>query len=212
MCENSLAGYDLFTECAFALGDSGKSAPYILCRDAPSVTSVESRLSMELPFHDTYAVPANPIETIEAIARLSDLDAVRASDTELHVNLSGSWRDVSMWFAWRAEAQVLQIGAPLEMRVPAAMRGEVHKLLALINERLWLGHFDLWDQDQGLIYRNGAVLPEGQTMDSSQAEILLRGAMEAFEKFYPAFNYVVWGGKTAEEALEASILETVGNA
>ena len=155
---------------------------------------------------------AGPLDTIERIAVGSDLDAQRVDDTELHVTLTGSWRDVAVWFAWREEAQVLQIGAPLEIKVPHAKRAEVCALLALVNERLWLGHFDNWERDGGLIYRNGAVLPAGQAMDQSQAEILLRGALDAFEKFYPAFNYVVWGGKTASEAIEACVLETVGNA
>ncbi|MBB4659751.1 YbjN domain-containing protein [Parvularcula dongshanensis] len=153
-----------------------------------------------------------PLDTIERLALTSDLDAQRVDATELHVNITGLWRDVAVWFAWREEAQVLQIGAPLEIKVPAAKRAEVCALLALVNERLWLGHFDLWESGGGLIYRNGAVLPAGQSMDPSQAEILLRGAVEAFEKFYPAFNYVMWGGKTAAEAIEACVLETVGNA
>ena len=149
---------------------------------------------------------------IERIALGADLDAQRMGEDELHVNLTGSWRDVSVWFAWREEAQVLQIGAPLEIKVPIAMRSEVCKLLALVNERLWLGHFDHWERDCGLIYRNGAVLPAGRAMDQSQAEILLRGALDAFETFYPAFNYVVWGGKSAQDAIDACVLEPVGNA
>lgn len=154
----------------------------------------------------------DPLETIEFLARRADLEAQRVDEHELHVSLAGAWRDVGIWFAWRAEAQVLQIGAPLEMRVPAERELEVVRLLAMVNERLTLGHFDLWKADKGLVYRNGAVLTAGQTMEDSQAEILLRGAVDAFERFYPAFNYVVWGGKTAEEALEASMFETVGTA
>ena len=158
------------------------------------------------------APEAGPLDTIEQVAGAAEFDAQRIDETELHVNLAGSWRDVSVWFAWREEAQVLQIGAPLEIKVPAGCRAAVNELLALVNERLWLGHFDHWERDHGLIYRNGAVLPSGQAMDASQAEILLRGALDAFEKFYPAFNYVVWGGKSPREALDMCVLETVGNA
>ncbi|MEO1042744.1 MAG: YbjN domain-containing protein [Pseudomonadota bacterium] len=155
---------------------------------------------------------ADPIETIEYVAHAADIDAQRVDDNEVHVSLSGSWRDIALWFSWRAEAQVLQIGAPLEMKVPPSRKDDVLRLLALVNERLWIGHFDLWCEDGGIIYRNGAVLSEGQGMSPGQAEILLRGAMEAFEHYYPAFNYVIWGGKSAQEALDSCMLETVGNA
>ena len=32
------------------------------------------------------------------------------------------------------------------------------------------------------------------------------------ERYYPAFQFVVWAGKSAGEALEAVLLETVGEA
>ncbi|MEM9839041.1 MAG: YbjN domain-containing protein [Pseudomonadota bacterium] len=167
---------------------------------------------MPLDVFSSEPLQADPIDLIEEMAQASDLEAQRVDQDEVHVCLTGSWRDISMWFAWRAEAQVLQIGAPLELRVPNERAAEVHKLLALVNERLWIGHFDLWGDEGGLIYRNGAVLAEGQGMAPGQAEILLRGAMEAFDRYYPAFNYVIWGGKTAQEAMAACILETVGTA
>lgn len=154
----------------------------------------------------------DPLETLEGFARRADMDAQRIDETELHVNLNGTWRDVGIWFAWRTEAQVLQIGAPLEMRVPKAREAEIFKLLAMVNERLWFGHFDIGDQEGGIVYRNSAVLPLGQSIDDCQAEILLRGAMDAFERFYPAFNFAIWGNLSAEDALEAAVSETAGTA
>jgi hypothetical protein len=154
----------------------------------------------------------DPIDMIESLARASDMEAQRVDETEVHISLAGSWRDISLFFAWREEAQVLQIGAPLEIRVPPARKTEVLKLIALINERLWLGHFDLWAEDNGIVYRNGAVLCEEQGMTPRQAETILRGAMDAFEQFYPAFNYVVWAGQSAEDALAGTMLEPMGSA
>ncbi|MEM0930509.1 MAG: YbjN domain-containing protein [Pseudomonadota bacterium] len=167
-----------------------------------------------MPLYAVHLRPehTNPIEMIEQLAHSAELDAQRVDDTEVHVSLSGSWRDISLWFSWRADAQVLQIGAPLEMKVPMLRKDDVLRLLALVNERLWIGHFDLWCEDGGIIYRNGAVLSEDQAMSPSQAEILLRGAMEAFEQYYPAFNYVIWGGKNAQDALDACVLEPAGTA
>lgn len=165
-----------------------------------------------------YATPydavdiADPLEVVESFARRSDMEAQRIDDHELHVNLTGSWRDVGIWFGWRMDTMVMQIGAPLEMRVPNPKLPEVLRLLAMVNEQLVLGHFDLGHEEQGLLYRNSAVLPLGEGLDDSQAEILVRGAMDAFERYYPAFNFVIWGNKSADEALGALMLETVGTA
>ena len=47
---------------------------------------------------------------------------------------------------------------------------------------------------------------------ASQCEALLNLALEACEHYYPAFQFVLWGGKTAEEAVAAAILECAGQA
>ena len=45
-----------------------------------------------------------------------------------------------------------------------------------------------------------------------QLNDLVEVAISESERFYPAFQYVVWAGKTPLDALTASILETVGEA
>jgi hypothetical protein len=158
-----------------------------------------------------HGAESDPIDMIESLAHARDLEAQRVDDSEVHLCIAGAWRDISLWFSWREEVGVLQIGAPLEIKVPPMRRGEVLQLLALINERLWLGHFDFWE-DGSLVYRNSAVLETGDGISMSQAEALLRGARDAFEQFYPAFNYVVWGGKQASEAMAAAVLQPAGSA
>jgi hypothetical protein len=41
---------------------------------------------------------------------------------------------------------------------------------------------------------------------------LLRLALEACERYFPAFQFVIWAGKTAEEAIRSSLMETAGEA
>jgi len=45
-----------------------------------------------------------------------------------------------------------------------------------------------------------------------QLNDLVEVAISESERFYPAFQYVVWAGKSPSDALTASILETVGEA
>jgi hypothetical protein len=45
-----------------------------------------------------------------------------------------------------------------------------------------------------------------------QCEALMKAATEACEKHYQGFQFVVWAGKKAEEALNAIMFETVGEA
>jgi hypothetical protein len=154
----------------------------------------------------------DPLEALESVADDLELAAERVDEDELHVAIPGLWRDAGFWFTWRAELSTLQMGAPLDLKAPPSRLNEVARLVAMANERLWIGHFDLWSDDHSIVFRNSAVLPASGSLDRSQAERLINGAREAIDRFLPAFNFLIWGGKTPEEALEASMFETAGSA
>ena len=50
------------------------------------------------------------------------------------------------------------------------------------------------------------------TLSLAQAELLVESAIDECERFYPVFQFVLWGGKTPKEALAASLTETQGEA
>lgn len=167
---------------------------------------------MSIELVGSRTVIADPLEAVECVAAAASYDIERVDDAELHLSVPGLWRDSGLWFTWRPELSTLQMGAPLDLKVPALRVLEAARLVALVNERLWIGHFDLWSDDLALLYRNSVILPETGALDRAQAKALIAAAGEAIDRFFPAFNYFVWGGKSAEDALEASMFETAGNA
>lgn len=86
------------------------------------------------------------------------------------------------------------------------------KLLALVNEQMWLGHFDMWSQEGVIMFRHALVLAGGATASDRQCEAILDAALDAVERYYPAFQFVVWAGKTARESMDTALFETVGEA
>jgi hypothetical protein len=45
-----------------------------------------------------------------------------------------------------------------------------------------------------------------------QAQMLVESAIDECERFYPVFQFVLWGGKSPSEAISASLIETRGEA
>ena len=45
-----------------------------------------------------------------------------------------------------------------------------------------------------------------------QIERLIEIAISECERYYPAFQFVLWGGKSADEAVAAAMFETMGEA
>jgi hypothetical protein len=62
-----------------------------------------------------------------------------------------------------------------------------------------------------LLYRHGLLLA-GAESHAAQCEALLRSALESCERYYQSFQFVLWAGKSAEDALVATMLETQGQA
>jgi len=85
----------------------------------------------------------NPLDLIEELVVANEWPFQRASEEEIFVEISGQWSAYRLYFVWQADYSALQFGCRLEMRVPDNRMATVTALLAQINERLWLGHFDL---------------------------------------------------------------------
>jgi hypothetical protein len=89
---------------------------------------------------------------------------------------------------------------------------EVQQLVSLINEQLWIGHFDIWQQNGVVMFRHALLLTGGASASGRQCEAVLGAALDACERYFPAFQFVVWAGKSAREAMDTAMFETSGEA
>ena len=74
------------------------------------------------------------------------------------VEISGRWCDYRLYFLWQEELSALHFSCGFDMKVPKRRRGPFYELLALANERLWLGHFDLAAGDTSPAFRYAVLL------------------------------------------------------
>jgi hypothetical protein len=155
---------------------------------------------------------ANPIEVVERMAAANDWAFQRASDDEITLVVRGKWTDYQGSFTWMFDLEALHFALAFELKVPERCQGELQRLMSMINEQLWVGHFDLWFKDGLVMYRNTLVLAGGVEVSRRQCEVLLSAALNACEQYYPAYQFVVWAGEGAEAALQAAMFETRGQA
>ncbi len=158
-----------------------------------------------------FGSPTNPIDLVEDIASQHDWTSERGGEDELTLFVSGSLTDYHVSLNWRQDLEALHLACAFDFKVPEARLAEMYRLIAQINEQLWFGHFDLWTQE-GLVMYRYALLLNSSIMVPAQCEALLRTALEACEKYYSAFQFVVWAGKESREALASVMFETEGRA
>lgn len=154
---------------------------------------------------------SNPLDHIEELAMTNDWTVERDGDDEVNMIIEGGWTDLHLCINWHRELEGVHLACTFDLKIPAARCEEVSRLSALINEQLYFGHFDVWRAEGVVLFRNGLLLT-GAEATSGQCEALIRLALESCERYFPAFQFVIWAGKGAEDALQSSLLETVGEA
>ena len=155
---------------------------------------------------------APPVDMLHAFfeARGWPMDAV--GEDEISATVKGSWTQYQLRAVWRGEDNVLQLLLLPDIAVPEAKKPVIYETLGRINEHLWLGHFDLWTQGDILVFRHAVLLGANGLLGVDQAQAIVDMAIEEWERFYPVFQFVLWGDKSATEAIELAMVDVEGEA
>ena len=84
--------------------------------------------------------------------------------------------------------------------------------MQLINEQLWLGHFDLWSQQDIVMFRHSLCLAGGARANDAQCGAVVKAAVDACETYFQAFQFVLWANCGPREAIALAAFETIGAA
>jgi hypothetical protein len=169
---------------------------------------------MDLDEYELEREASAPIDMLEHYFSAHGWAYERSGDEEIVANVQGSWAQYELRAIWRDDDHVLQFLALPDIRVSTDKRAATYETIGLINEQLWLGHFELWSTSGLVLFRHAALLEgeEGGALTLQQAETLIEAAIEECERFYPVFQFVLWADKTPQEAIAAALIDTQGEA
>lgn len=153
-----------------------------------------------------------PVDMLASLFEAHGWPCEFIGEDEVSSEIKGSWAVYTLRGVWRREDQVLQLLCLPEIRVPDDKRAAVFELLALVNEQLWVGHFDMWSNGNVLLYRHGLLLGDDRLLSLAQAQVAVEAAVEECDRFYPAFQFVLWGDKSPAEALASAMVDAAGEA
>lgn len=169
---------------------------------------------MDLPIADDEAFEtADPIDVAEAVLGSDDrFLCERHDDGDLGFIVKTAWCELRGCFSWRADLPAMLFTVSFELSAPPALAAQAAQLVALVNENIWLGHFELWSEDGSIVYRHAVPMFARGPLAPGEVQGLLAAAMDASDRFYPAFAFLIEGGKSPADAIEAALFETVGEA
>ena len=168
---------------------------------------------MDLSLEDDFGEVADPMDTVEAVIGSDDRFAFeRAEDGDVHFNFKCTRGEAAGYFSFRQELPALLFTLGLDIQAPKSRRVEAIKLASRINENLWLGHFDVWSDDGTIIFRHAMPMIGREEISIGEVQAMLAAALDAADRFQPAFHFLILTGMKAEDAAEAALFETAGEA
>jgi hypothetical protein len=155
---------------------------------------------------------AAPVDMLASLFEARGWPYEFAGDDEITGEVQGSWAKYQVRGIWRREDHVLQLLCLPDIRVPDDKRGPMFEALALVNEQMWLGHFDVWSNGMVLLYRHALMLGDEGLLSLAQAQTAIEAAVDECDRFYPVFQFILWGDKSPAEALAAAMVDAAGEA
>jgi hypothetical protein len=172
----------------------------------------EDRKRMSLISEEFSEQTPNPLDLLEDLVNANEWPFDRSSEDELIVEASGRWCDYRLFFVWRGDLNALYFTSVFDSRVVEEKRLPAIELSALVNEKLWLGHFEVGSEDGLPMFRYTMLTRGRASLSIEQLEDLVDIALMECERFYPALQFVVWAGRTPQDAMASAMMETMGEA
>jgi hypothetical protein len=114
---------------------------------------------------------AAPVDMLVSLFEARGWPCEYVGEDEISGEIKGSWASYTLRAVWRREDHVLQLLCLPDIRIPDDKRNSVFELLALVNEQLWVGHFDIWSNGSVLLYRHGLLLGDEGLLGLEQAQV-----------------------------------------
>ena len=155
----------------------------------------------------------NPLDVLEQIISSNEWVFERRSDGEMAAEAPGKWCDYGLFFSWSPEISAMHFSCAFDMKVPPedppqAVRAAGHRQREAVDRPFRPG-----------VRRTAcrsSVIPcccaAPPAPRPKSLEDMVDIAITECERFFPAFQFVLWGGKAPGDALQAAMLDCVGEA
>jgi hypothetical protein len=168
---------------------------------------------MDLWLDDEVETSTDPLDTVEAVLGADDrFQCERAQDGDVHFSFKCASGETVGYFSYRHELPALLFTLGFDLQAPKSRHTEAVRLAGLINENLWLGHFDVWSDDGTIIFRHAMPMIGRDEISIGEVQAMLAAALDAADRFQPAFHFLILAGMSADDAAQASLFEVSGEA
>ena len=157
-------------------------------------------------------IPLNPIDIVEDVIYQKKWSFSRADDYELVANISSKWCEYRLYFSWSENVRAISFTITFDLKCPQSKLLKAYELIGLINEKLWIGHFDITSKNGIPAFRHTLLSNNSTETLHKKFEDLVDIGIYECEKFYPSFQQVLFDDISPKEAIKFSNFEVIGRA
>ena len=157
-------------------------------------------------------IPLNPIDIVEDVIYQKKWSFSRSDDYELVADIASKWCQYRLYFSWSENIRAMSFTITFDLRYPQSKLSEAYELIGLINENLWIGHFDITSKNGIPAFRHTVLSNDQNQILYKKFEDLVDIGIFECEKFYPSFQQVLFDDMLPKDAIKFSKFEIIGRA
>ena len=152
----------------------------------------------------------HPIALMKSLVEANDWRTHHQSRDAISLDISGYWSDYYISVNWQEEHAAIHVSALLDIFVLDQQRAEMLELISRFNARIWLGHFNLSQGENCLMFQHTTSLRGTNGATLEQILDLVEVTFVECEKYYPALFQLSIGAADATSASQSALMETQG--
>ena len=157
-------------------------------------------------------IPLNPIDVVEDVIYEKKWNFSRSDDCELVADIASNWCQYRLYFTWSELVRAMSFTITFDLKFPQTKIIKAYELIGLINEKLWIGHFDITNKNGIPAYRHTILSTTDNDFLHKKLEDLVDIAIYECEKYYPSFQQVLFDEIEPSRSLVFTNFEVLGSA
>jgi len=155
---------------------------------------------------------SNPIDITEHIAEHNAWEFDRLTDDQIAMAIEGQWRTYSVTVAWSGHDETLRMVCTYDVDPPEEKLPQLYHMLNVVNDQCWTGSYNYWLEQKLMVYRYSLLLTGTDGASPEQVDVMIQTAVATAERYFPAFQLVIWGDSTPQDAIQVALAEAYGRA
>ena len=161
---------------------------------------------------DIENIVLNPIDIVEEVIYEKNWSFSRADEYELVADIASKCCQYRLYFTWSENIRAISFTITFDLKFPQSKIMKAYELIGLINEKLWLGHFDITSKNGIPAYRHTILSNADSDFLHEKLENLVDIAIYECEKYYPSFQQVLFDELEPSKSLLFANFEVLGSA